>query len=392
MRGNPWFVTASALVAVLLWLGTQPDGQGWGMASPPPALASSGASESPNVGGQVPTPTPVAGTAEPGQPPQTPPAPTFAVPTATPFQPTATRTPTRTPTPLPPTATLTSTPLTPTATRTATRTATPLPPTATSTSTPVPPTATKTSTPTPPPPTPTATPGIWRPALITNYQIQFTGTLDTTVTAELFEFDAFDTPASVVAAVRAKGAHAACYLNAGAWEDWRPDAGDFPSWVLGNGYDDWPGERWIDIRQLPTLAPIFHARMELCRTKGFEAVEFDNVDSYTHPTGFPLTADHQLIFNIFLADLAHQHGLSAGLKNDLEQVPILSWFYDWALNEECFEYGECHLLSPFVQQGKAVFIIEYTTPTTTFCPQAAALGMNAIRKRLSLDAWRQTCP
>lgn len=349
MRNHLRFSAALLAVVTLLALSAQLGGQDDGLGGPAVALAGNGELGLLNVGAPPPTATVVAGTIPPNPVVQTP-APTFGIPTST-----ATSTPTRTATPLPPTAT---------------RTPTPLPPT----------------------PTPTATPTIWRPALNTSYQIQFTGALDTSVAAQLFEFDAFDTPASTVATVRAKGAHAACYLNAGAWEDWRPDAGDFPSWVLGNGYDDWPGERWIDIRQLPTLAPIFHARMELCRTKGFEAVEFDNVDSYTHPTGFPLTAEHQLIFNIFLADLAHQHGLSAGLKNNLEQVPILSWFYDWALNEECFEYGECHLLTPFIQQGKAVFIIEYTTPTSVFCPQAAALNMNAIRKRLNLDAWRQTCP
>lgn len=51
-----------------------------------------------------------------------------------------------------------------------------------------------------------------------------------------------------------------CYFSAGSWEDWRPDAGQFPDSVKGNNLEDWPGEKWLDIRQIDVLAPIMGAR------------------------------------------------------------------------------------------------------------------------------------
>ena len=41
---------------------------------------------------------------------------------------------------------------------------------------------------------------------------------------------------------------------------------------------------------------------------------------------------------------------------------------------------------------KAVFVVEYNLPTTAFCGQAVTLGFNAMKKNLSLDAFRAACP
>jgi hypothetical protein len=41
------------------------------------------------------------------------------------------------------------------------------------------------------------------------------------------------------------------------------------------------------------------ARVEMCRSKGFNAVDFDNVDAYTNDTGFHLTAAEQRAYDIF---------------------------------------------------------------------------------------------
>jgi len=78
--------------------------------------------------------------------------------------------------------------------------------------------------------------------------------------------------------------------------------------VLGNDYEGWAGEKWLDIRQISTLAPIMRARLDLCKQKGFDAVEPDNIDGYTNATGFPLTAQDQLDYNIWLANEAHARG------------------------------------------------------------------------------------
>ena len=96
----------------------------------------------------------------------------------------------------------------------------------------------------------------------------------------------------------------------------------------------------------------------------------------------------QLRFNRFLAREAHARGLSIGLKNDLDQVRELEPHFDWALNEQCFEYRECDRLRPFTAAGKAVFVAEYALAPEAFCPAARAAGFMAMRKPLELGAER----
>ena len=181
-----------------------------------------------------------------------------------------------------------------------------------------------------------------------------------------------------------------CYLDAGTWENWRPDAADFPKRIRGRT-NGWPGERWLDIRRLDVLAPIMRARLDRCARKGFDGVEFDNVDGYANRTGFPLTGADQLRYNVWLANAAHRRGLSAALKNDLGQVTRLLAYFDYALDEQCFQYHECDTLKPFVSAGKAVFEVEYKLARSSFCPEARRLEFNSMRKRLSLGVWRVAC-
>ena len=75
----------------------------------------------------------------------------------------------------------------------------------------------------------------------------------------------------------------------------------------------WPGEKWLDIRRLDLLGPILRARLDMCAAKGFDAVEFDNVDGYANTTGFKLKASDQLAFNRWLATEAHAQGLGVSL-------------------------------------------------------------------------------
>ncbi len=234
----------------------------------------------------------------------------------------------------------------------------------------------------------------WRPALNTSWQWQLSGSLDQSVDAVMYDVDLFETDASVVAALHTQGRKVVCYISVGSWENWRPDAGQFPAAVVGNDYEGWPGEKWLDIRRIDLLGPIMRQRLDMCRTKGFDAIEPDNIDGYTNDTGFPLSYSDQLAYNRWLANEAHARGLSIGLKNDGDQVADLLSYFDWALTEDCFDQGWCSQLTPFVAAGKAVFAAEYTdTGMTTgqFCPQANALNFNAILKHRELDAWRQTC-
>ncbi|WP_276522297.1 endo alpha-1,4 polygalactosaminidase [Kallotenue papyrolyticum] len=245
--------------------------------------------------------------------------------------------------------------------------------------------------PAPPTPSPTAAPDWWRPAPGVTWQWQLNGPLDLSIVAQMYDIDLFDSDPAQIAALRQQGRIVICYLNAGAWEAWRPDAASFPAALLGAPLEGWPDERWLDIRRLDLLAPLIEARLDLCRAKGFHGVEADNVDAYANHSGFPLTAADQLAYNRWLAAAAHARGLSIGLKNDLEQIPQLVDSFDWALNEQCFEYDECDALLPFIAAGKAVFHVEYHLEPETFCPQAQQRGFSSLHKRPTLDSYRAAC-
>jgi hypothetical protein len=262
---------------------------------------------------------------------------------------------------------------------------------ATAPAAPVGPPATGAPAPAPAPATAPASGGRWIPAPGTTWQWQLSGAVDQSVDAQMYDIDLFDTAPSLVASLHAAGRRVVCYVDVGTYEPARPDAGTFPAAAIGSDVAGWPGEKWLDVRRLDLLGPIIEQRLDLCRQKGFDGVEPDNVDGYANASGFPLTAADQLRFNRFVAAAAQARGLSVGLKNDLGQAATLQPDFDWALNEQCHQYGECALLQPFAQAGKAVFIAEYSLDPSAFCGPATAAGFAALRKTLALDAWRQSC-
>jgi hypothetical protein len=226
------------------------------------------------------------------------------------------------------------------------------------------------------------------PAVPWQYQLQ--GPVDTGVDAGTFVVDAFDVDAATVAALHRQGRTVICYVNAGAREEWRPDAGRYPADVVGAPLDGWPGERWVDVRRTDVLLPILAERFDLCRGKGFDGVEPDNVDGHTHDSGFPLTADDQLRFNRAVALLARERSLTVGLKNDLEQVDELVGDFDFAVNESCAQYHECAVLTPFTASGKIVLHVEYGLDAA--CPLGPMPGFRSIRKNVDLAAPVRPCP
>ncbi|MGA9519907.1 MAG: endo alpha-1,4 polygalactosaminidase [Myxococcaceae bacterium] len=234
--------------------------------------------------------------------------------------------------------------------------------------------------------------GIWRPAPGTTWHIQYTGTLDTSVDATMYDVDLFGTPEPTIAALKAQGRKVICYFSAGSHEDWRADAAQFPSAAVGNDLDGWPGERWLDTRNA-TVREIMKRRLDVAVQKGCDGVDPDNMDGYTNDPGFPLTASTQVDYNRFIAREAHQRGLSVGLKNALDLIPQLVSDYDFAVNEECHRYDECSTLRPFTQAGKAVFHVEYEPASrlNSICAVTRPLGLSTQLKKLELDAWFLPC-
>jgi len=187
-----------------------------------------------------------------------------------------------------------------------------------------------------------------------------------------------------VAALHGEGKHVICYIDVGTAENFRPDYGEFPESVLGlsNG---WPGERWLDIRNLRVLEPIMTARFEMCKQKGFDAVEPDNMEGYANESGFPLTAAEQLTFNEWVANEVHALGMAVLQKNDGEQTQELLTYFDGALTEQCNQYSECGDFQPYLAAGKPVLNAEYRLATRKFCAADNAAGIMGARYALSLN-------
>jgi hypothetical protein len=178
-----------------------------------------------------------------------------------------------------------------------------------------------------------------------------------------------------------------CYIDVGTAENFRPDYGAFPPSVLGRS-NGWPGERWLDIRQLSVLEPIMTARLQMCREKGFDAVEPDNIEAFSNRSGFPITAAQQLTYNEWVAEQAHALGMAILQKNDGEQAAQLEPFFDGVLTEQCNQYSECADYKPYLQAGKPVINAEYKLKTSRFCAADAAAGIVGARFNLALNGKR----
>lgn len=238
----------------------------------------------------------------------------------------------------------------------------------------------------------------WYPTVGESFQIQYDRKLDLSVAADVYDLDMFDTKASVVSKLHGMGRKVVCYISAGTWENWRPDADKFPKSVIGHKDGHWRGERWLDIRQTKILEPLMGARYDLCKKKGFDAIDPDNLDGYQNKTGFPLTANEQLTYDTWVATAAHARGLGVDQKGDNNQIKDLVKYFDFAVDEQCFVQGWCHQLTAYTANNREAVDVEYTDQLNQSrflnktCPGDAKYNATPILKKLELTAWIVTCP
>ena len=210
---------------------------------------------------------------------------------------------------------------------------------------------------------------------------------------------------AAVQAIHVRGARVIGYIDAGTAETWRPDFPEMQSFdqscdgcLFGNPLSNFPDEYWLNIRTNATgtnpntgetqttrafLLEEMRTRLTWARLIGVDAIEFDDVDGWQSNSGLGISGRAQLQYNSRLANLAHQMGFAVGLKNDLSQADTLQPYFDFAINEQCFQYDECAGFQQWPSQyGKAVFNVEYDEPSGHFCPKAnsAAYDFNSIGK------------
>jgi hypothetical protein len=213
--------------------------------------------------------------------------------------------------------------------------------------------------------------------------------------------------AQTVATLHARGQKVICYIDAGVFEDYRPDAAKFPKSVIGRADQGWDGSYWLDIRRLDILLPIMEARIrDWCSARGFDAVEPDEIDGWENASGFPLTYNDQVVYNRAIAGLIHKYNMAAIQKGDIIQTQDLVAYFDANLNEECGRYAECTNpyredtdteqvgLQAYTQAGKAVWMAEYRAADATKAGRyAKTYGWNCAQYKLGLplNGGRKVC-
>lgn len=172
-------------------------------------------------------------------------------------------------------------------------------------------------------------------------------------------------------------AYSICYVNAFQTQDDagglnRPDAkSNWPrDLVLTRLGDDpnWGGEYLVDIstpEKREQAAEWVQQMIDGCAGKGFDAVEYDNLDSWTRFDGTPLEGrvpfgrKEALEFAKLITGRAHDAGMAVGQKNttDITRAEADRVGFDFAVAEECGRWNECEAYRKVY--GDHVVDIEY---------------------------------
>lgn len=189
----------------------------------------------------------------------------------------------------------------------------------------------------------------------------------------------------------AAGLYSVCYVNG-----FQTQPGELDAWpddlLLRDGDEvvfdpDWPDEALLDTgsaAQRSRIAEIVIPWIEGCADSGFQAVEFDNLDSFSR-SGGALSLDDNLALAELLVDAAHGVGLAAGQKNAAEYADALKERagFDFAVTEECAAYAECGAYTAVY--GPHVIDIEYTDqlprPFAELCADPDTPASTVLRDR-----------
>ncbi len=105
------------------------------------------------------------------------------------------------------------------------------------------------------------------------------------------------------------------------------------------------------------LAEIVGGWIDGCATAGFDAVEIDNLDTYSR-SGGRVSQDDAVAYMRMLSENAHAAGLAIAQKNSTEVLARRSEMgTDFAVAEECNRYDECADYTGVY--GDQVYVIEY---------------------------------
>ena len=164
----------------------------------------------------------------------------------------------------------------------------------------------------------------------------------------------------------AAGVYNICYVNGFQAQQSENDfwLQQHPDLVLREGGEpvidpDWD-EMLLDVgtpEKRTAIAAIVDGWFAECDTKGFQAIEIDNLDTYARSNGL-LAEDDCVAMERLFADAAHARGLAIGQKNSAEIVARKAEMNtDFAVVEECNRYDECGDFT--AGYGERVYVVEY---------------------------------
>ena len=190
------------------------------------------------------------------------------------------------------------------------------------------------------------------------------------------------------------GVYSICYVNAfqaqpGEDAEWRgrdadlllrDSAGDA---VIDEDWDE-PLLDTSTAAKRARLAAIVGGWIDGCAASGFDAVEPDNLDSWTRSDHLLTRADN-LAFAALLAERAHAAGLAIAQKNAGEVAAEAKRVgMDFAVAEECEHYRECALYTDVY--GHHVIELEYTDqPASDFSRACRERGDSISIERRDRD-------
>ena len=183
----------------------------------------------------------------------------------------------------------------------------------------------------------------------------------------------------------AKGVYSICYVNGFQTQPgshWPTSLILKSKWGTPLVDPGWPDEHIIDIStpaKRKTAAARIAKSTDLCASRRFEAVEFDNLDSYSYSYSYSysrsegaLTLSQAVGFAALLVNHAHLKGLASSRKNtgELDTWGKIQIGFDLATTEECDAYNECGLFTKVY--AAHVLDVEYSDNTLGTFAQVCA--------------------
>jgi hypothetical protein len=163
------------------------------------------------------------------------------------------------------------------------------------------------------------------------------------------------------------GVYSICYVNAFQTQPeqlkwWRAHHSSLLLKRRGREVQDpgWPGEVLLDTssaHRRAGIARVLGAWIDGCARKGFQAVEPDNLDTWTRSKG-RLTSSDNFALARRLISRAHRAGLAIAQKNAAEKTASgRRAGFDFAVAESCQVYDECDAYTN--AYGAEVLEVEY---------------------------------